>query len=214
MMNVQNTFDPASGKVSNPVDEKKNGVTAANGKKQFKKNFNNVMSTIYHGDIKEYVKSGVSTEKDALALYEMSKGYFAEALLYYIGMDEDAIDETVRADYIEFAGKVLAKTNWKLGKVELDPDGNGTFAVSLYPTNLFEVIDDPLADALDAYHDQHEGEAAMDTECARLCLGVMERVVDQITTTDVPAEQTFPIEGYMLSEDTWNEIDRILTDTE
>ncbi|MBR1691651.1 MAG: hypothetical protein IJ711_02625 [Lachnospiraceae bacterium] len=183
--------------------------------------FDNIMNTVYHGDYAEYVKSGAVTEEEAVQLYESAAGYYADALLYYIGLNEDSVDTDTKAKYTEFAKKVLAKTKWEIESCTVAPNGVGQVNVNLYPTTLFDVVDEPLSDAIGTFRKKYAGTdpdavseeeaAAMGTELAQAALEKMEGVLDQIDTGEAESAM-YLISDFGFDDDTWNKIDNIMMD--
>lgn len=179
---------------------------------------NSFLSASYHGDYTEYVKLGY-TEEEGAQTYESLAGYMADALLYYISVDKNYVDQETYTQYVEFAKKVLAKTKWEFAKVSVTELGSGTMEMNLYPLNLFEVIEEPLTGVLTSYQEKYgsvdkttvsdEERTSMETECAKLSLEAMEGVLDQVDVKE-PVNKMYFISDSQLSDDDWTEIDSIL----
>lgn len=179
----------------------------------------NIMNTSYYGDYAEYVKSGAATEEEAKELYESMAEYYADAILYYIGADSESVDADTKAQYIDFAKKVMAKVKWEYEDVSITGTGSGIVNMQLYPVNLYDVIQEPLAGTIQSFQEKYAGvdveaasqeeQAAMETEYAKMAMETMEGLLDQVTA-ETAKSKMYTIENFVFSEEQWNEIDSIL----
>ncbi|MDE6313664.1 MAG: hypothetical protein K2M46_08610 [Lachnospiraceae bacterium] len=219
------TIDPFTSVEYSITDVGNNGVfysdysEGKDGNQIFQAYADNIMNASYYGDYAEYVKSGASTEEEAKELYESMTDYYADAILYYIGVKSESVDADTKAQYVEFAKKVMAKVKWEYEDITVGQTGTGIVRLQLYPVNLYDVIQEPLVGTLQSFQEKYAGvdveaalqeeQAAMETDYAKMALETMEGLLDQVTA-DTAKSEMYTIENYVLTQDQWNEIDNIL----
>ena len=91
--------------------------------------------------------------------------------------------------------------------------------MNLYPLNLYEVIEEPLAGALTTFQNKYAGvdikavsdeeRTAIETDCAKISLEAMEGVLEQIDVKE-PVNEMYIVSDGDISEDDWTEIDSII----
>lgn len=219
------TIDPLVSIEYSVVDIGNNGVfyseysEGKDANETFTTYADNIFKAGYYGEYTEYVKSGAATEEEAKELYENMADYYADALLYYIGVDDESVDENTKAQYKDFAKKVMAKVKWEYGDVNIVESGTGIVHLQLYPVNLFEVIEEPLTGTIQSFQEKYAGvdvnaatqeeQAAMEADLAKMALETMEGLLDQVTA-EKAKEKIYTVENQVFSQEQWDEIDDIL----
>lgn len=219
------TIDPLVSIEYSVVDIGNNGVfyseysEGKDANETFTTYADNIFKAGYYGEYTEYVKSGAATEEEAKELYENMADYYADALLYYIGVDDESVDENTKAQYKDFAKKVMAKVKWEYSDVNIVESGTGIVHLQLYPVNLFDVIEEPLTGTIQSFQEKYAGvdvnaatqeeQAAMEADLAKMALETMEGLLDQVTA-EKAKEKIYTVENQVFSQEQWDEIDDIL----
>lgn len=181
------------------------------------------MRASYLGDYADYVEYGIDSEEGAVELYESEVYYLSDCLIYYAGVNADYLSEEMVARFDEVALKALAKVTWNVKEVSADAFGGGTVVLELYPTNIFSIIEDDVVNAINQFYQKYENTdfdsmtdeeyAAVEEEYAESVLQVMESKVAEAGTLDaVEKEYELDMDGAMLSDDDWAEVDDIIMD--
>ena len=115
--------------------------------------------------------------------------------------------------------KVLKKTKWEFDAVTVSSTGSGLIKMDVYPTNLFEVIEEPVGEVLMDFQEENANinslsdkeYAAMEAKLAKKVLNVMKENLDKVKTKE--AEWlALNISDYSLSEENWEDIDNKIMD--
>lgn len=173
----------------------------------------------FYGDFNEYVGNHFSTQEDAEAFYESVVNYYASCLIYYAGIDEEALDEATVEEFREIARQVLAKTKWEITDLSVATD-HGTLNIDLYPTDFIDLIDDDLDNAVSELQDKYAEvdinsleSQSIDQDYAEMVLNAIRGSVEEVQVKS-PVSKLYVLdysEG-ILSSDDWAEIDSILMD--
>lgn len=187
----------------------------------------------FYGDFTGYVENKFDTEEGARELYENEVEYYTEALMYYLDINFEIIDEEIMDGYRELTKQVFAKFKWdtpvyKENKMTAFAIGDavvGDMELTLYPTDFVDIIFDDAQAVVDEFQANHsdvdpdslsdEEYAVLENEYATNMLNAISPRVSEISYRD-PVIKTYEIDTHdnpsVLSEDDWNEIDDILMD--
>ncbi|MBQ3600062.1 MAG: hypothetical protein II992_02530 [Lachnospiraceae bacterium] len=177
------------------------------------------MKACYHGEFDDYVRYLDAEETEAKEIYESYAEYYADEILYYIGINSESLDKETKKQYVAFAKKVLKKTKWEFDAVTVSSTGSGLIKMDVYPTNLFEVIEEPVGEVLMDFQEENANinslsdkeYAAMEAKLAKKVLNVMKENLDKVKTKE--AEWlALNISDYSLSEENWEDIDNKIMD--
>ena len=176
----------------------------------------------FYGDFKEYVENHFSTQEDAEAFYESEVNYYASCLIYYSGINEEALDEATVEEFREIARQVLAKTKWEITDLSVT-ERYGKLNIDLYPTDFLDRIDDDLDNAISELQTKYaevdvnslsESQSAeIDQDFAEMVLNAIRGRVEEVQVKGPVSKWYFLVysEG-ILSSDDCEEIDSILMD--
>lgn len=173
----------------------------------------------FYGDFDEYVGNHFSTQENAEAFYESEVNYYASCLIYYAGIDEEALDEATVKEFREIARQVLAKTKWEITDLSV-AEKYGRLNIDLYPTDFLDLIDDDLDNAISELQDKYAEvdvnsleSQSIDQDYAEMVLNAIRGRVEEVQVKR-PVSKLYILdysEG-ILSSDDWAEIDSILMD--
>lgn len=160
----------------------------------------------FYGDYAGYVEKKFDTEDGAKELYDMEVEYYAQGLMYYLGIDYETVSEEIADGFRDVARSVLGKVKWDAPVVDL-PDGAtyGSAEITMYPVDFLDII---LDDAQAVADTGVEGD-----EYAQGMLDAIAPKVDE-TSHREPITKTYDIDldDGVISADDWNEIDDVLMD--
>lgn len=170
----------------------------------------NALKTSFYGDYADYVETKFDTEEGAIELYEVEIQYYAEGIMYFLGIDYETVAGEIADGYYDIAKEVLGKFKWDEPVVDL-PEGStyGSFELTMYPTDFLDIMleneeviaiaDDESIETLDEY--------------AQKLLDAVTPLVDQISYKE-PITKTYNIDinDTIVSSDDWNNIDDVLMD--
>lgn len=176
----------------------------------------------FYGDFNEYVENHFSTQENAEAFYESEVNYYASCLIYYAGINEEALEETTVEEFREIARQVLAKTKWEITDLSV-AEKYGSLNIDLYPTDFIDLIDGELDNAISELQDKYaevdvnslsESQLSeIDQDYAEMVLSAIRGRVEEVQVKS-PVSKLYVLnysEG-ILSSDDWEEIDNILMD--
>lgn len=176
----------------------------------------------FYGDFNEYVENHFSTQENAEAFYESEVNYYASCVIYYVGINEEALDEATVEEFREIARQVLAKTKWEITNLSVATE-HGTLNIDLYPTDFIDLIDDDLGNVISELQAKYaevdinslsESQLSeIDQDYAEMVLNAIRGRVEEVQVKR-PVSKLYIInysEG-ILSSDDWEEIDSILMD--
>lgn len=167
------------------------------------------LKTSFYGDYKDYVENKFDTEEGATQLYEDEVTYYGQGLMYYLGIDYEAVSGEIADGFYDISRVVLAKFKWDEPVVDL-PDGAtvGSVELTMYPTDFLDII---VEDA-DVLAVAENSELSLD-EYAQGMLDAITPLVDEISYKD-PVTKTYTIDtdDTVVSADDWENIDDILMD--
>lgn len=176
----------------------------------------------FYGDFNEYVENHFSTQENAEAFYESEVNYYASCVIYYVGINEEALDEATVEEFREIARQVLAKTKWEITNLSVATE-HGTLNIDLYPTDFIDLIDDDLGNVISELQAKYaevdvnslsESQLSeIDQDYAEMVLNAIRGRVEEVQVKR-PISKLYIInysEG-ILSSDDWEEIDSILMD--
>lgn len=176
----------------------------------------------FYGDFNEYVENHFSTQENAEAFYESEVNYYASCLIYYAGINEEALEETTVEEFREISRQVLAKTKWEITDLSV-AEKYGSLNIDLYPTDFIDLIDDDLDNATSELQIKYAGVdvnsfsesqlAEIEQDYAEMVLNAIRGRVEEVQVKG-PVSKLYIInysEG-ILSSDDWEEIDSILMD--
>lgn len=176
----------------------------------------------FYGDFDEYVANHFSTQENAEAFYESEVNYYASCLIYYAGINEEALEEATVEEFREIAHQVLAKTKWEITDLSV-AEKYGRLNIDLYPTDFIDLIDDDLGNAISELQAKYaevdvnslsESQLSeIDQDYAEMVLNAIRGRVEEVQVKG-PVSKLYIInysEG-ILSSDDWEEIDSILMD--
>lgn len=180
------------------------------------------LKTAFHGDFSEYVENHFSTQEEAEALYEYEVNYYASYLIYYAGINEEALDEATVEEFREIARQVLAKTKWEITNVSVTEE-YGKLDIDLYPTDYIDRIDDDLDQAVSELQARYAGvdaDSLSESQVAEIDQVFAEIVLDAIRGRVEETQLQEPVSKWyflnysegILENDEWEEIDSILLD--
>lgn len=185
--------------------------------------FDATMNASFIGDYTDYVDMYVDSKAGAEKLYNSEILYYSEFLRYYVDIDEDNIDDEIKARFDEVAKKVLSKVMWNVESVVKKNSLDCKMVLKLYPTNFLDIIDSDVDDAIVELNIKYddvdfdtisdEDYAIYDKEYTEAVLSAMEKNVDKAGTKDaVTKTYEIDIDGDIISEDDWMDIDDIIMD--
>lgn len=176
----------------------------------------------FYGDFNEYVANHFSTQENAEAFYESEVNYYASCLIYYAGINEEALEEATVEEFREIARQVLAKTKWEITDLSV-AEKYGSLNIDLYPTDFIDLIDDDLDNATSELQIKYAGVdvnslsesqlSEIDQDYAGMVLNAIRGRVEEVQVKR-PVSKLYVLnysEG-ILSSDDWEEIDSILMD--
>lgn len=176
----------------------------------------------FYGDFNEYVENHFSTQENAEAFYESEVNYYASCLIYYAGINEEALEETTVEEFREIARQVLAKTKWEITDLSV-AEKYGSLNIDLYPTDFIDLIDGELDNAISELQAKYaevdvnslsESQLSeIDQDYAEMVLNAIRGRVEEVQVKS-PVSKLYVLnysEG-ILSSDDWEEIDSILMD--
>lgn len=173
----------------------------------------------FYGDFNEYVENHFSTQENAEAFYESEVNYYASCVIYYVGINEEALDEATVEEFREIARQVLAKTKWEITNLSVATE-HGTLNIDLYPTDFIDLIDDDLGNVISELQAKYAEVDVDSLESQSIEQDYAEMVLNAIRGRVEEAQVKRPVsklyiinysEG-ILSSDDWEEIDSILMD--
>lgn len=164
------------------------------------------LKTSFYGDFAGYVEKNFDTEENAQALYDMEVEYYADALMYYLAIDYETVDEGIADGFRDVARKVLAKFKWDAPVVNLEEGSSlGSFDLTMYPTDFLDII---LEEAQAVADSGQEGD-----EYAQSMLEAISPKVDEISYKDAVTETyDVDLDDGVVSSDDWDAIDDVLMD--
>lgn len=162
-----------------------------------------VMKASYHGECDDYMKYFSATKEEAERCFDDCATYYAEAIMYYIGVDMDSVDEETKKEYVSFAKDVLKTTKWEFQLVTVSTTGSGSVNLNVWGTNLFDVVEKPLGEML-ANTDKNNT-----SEVAENALKVMKDNMDKIETKEKKI-LLLDLEEGTLTNESWGKIDKAL----
>lgn len=173
----------------------------------------------FYGDFNEYVENHFSTQENAEAFYESEVNYYASCVIYYVGINEEALGEATVEEFREIARQVLAKTKWEITNLSVATE-HGTLNIDLYPTDFIDLIDDDLGNVISELQAKYAEVDVDSLESQSIEQDYAEMVLNAIRGRVEEAQVKRPVsklyiinysEG-ILSSDDWEEIDSILMD--
>lgn len=180
-----------------------------------------VLNACYKADFKDYVESCIDSQSGAEELYQSEVDYFAECLMYYVDVNTEYLTDEDIARFDKIAKSVLAKVDWSVKSVNVNPFNEGTMVLELYPTNFFDITYNDISDAINNFSTKYADidlESISDAEYikieqdyADMMLDAMEKNVSNAGTLSA-VEKTFDIDmdEYVITTDDWMEIDDII----
>ena len=181
------------------------------------------MNASYIGDFTSYLDYCIDSKTGAEELYNSEIEYYSEFLRYYVDIDEDYVSDEDRARFNTIAKKVISKVMWKVESVEEKSPTDCEMVLKLYPTNFLDIVEDDITDGLNKLYAKYNGvdittmsDAEYDKfekEYVEAILVAMEKNVDKSGTKDaVTKTYKLDVDGVIVSEETWIEIDDIVMD--
>lgn len=182
------------------------------------------MNASFKNDFTDYVGFCIDSLKGAEALYQAEVEYYAEFLMYYLDINTDYIDDATKEKFVEISKKVLSKVMWEVVSVENENSLQAELNIKLYPTNFLDIIDADVTEVINQFYTKYEGtdfDAMSDEEYALVeeeyttgMLEALEKNADLAGTKDA-VEKTYDVsvDGVIISEEDWTEIDDIIMDT-
>ncbi len=147
----------------------------------------------FYGDTKDYVRYSLGSQAIAEQNYEYQIGYYISYLCEYLEMYSEYLTDEDLTRLEAIAKASLAKAKWEVAKVKVDGD-TATVTMHLYPTDLLEIADEDIFDAVDAFYTKYEDadfEEMSDSEYEEaekyyisLILDALEKNVANIGTLD------------------------------
>ncbi len=183
------------------------------------------MKACYWGESTDYVNCGMDTISGATALYDSAMSYYAEFLMYYAGIDVTCVSSEVTSRFVQVAEDVLKNVKWNIKSVEVDVFEEGTVILELYPTNYLDIIDADIENAIQQFSEKYadvdfenmtdEEYMVAEEEYAVSVIDAIEKRVGEISNLEaVEKEYELDIDGAIVSNDAWVEIDDTLMDIE
>ncbi len=185
--------------------------------------FDAAMKASFYGDFEDYVANNMDTTEGAQELYDTEMEYFAECLVYYTDITEEYATEDVMKRLRQVAKDVLSKTKWEVKSVDVNAFKEGKMTVVLYPTDFFEVINEDLLAASEAYNTKYadadyenmtyEEYDALEVEYTEMMVSVLEKNAGKAGVLDA-VEKTYKVdlEETVLSDAAWEEVDAVIMD--
>ncbi len=181
------------------------------------------LKTSFYGDYARYVENKFDTEEAAIALYESEIEYYAESLMYFLGINTEVVDQAIIDQFYAISKDILLKTKWDEPVVELYGESSplGTLTLTLYPLDFINIIVDDATTVNDDFAAKHAGTnfdalsdeewAVLENEYANNILEAITPRVAEVSYLD-PVEKTYDIDidDQILNDDEWNEIDDII----
>lgn len=194
----------------------------ASGEDGCRKYIDSSLRAAFYGDFNEYVENHFSTQEEAEALYESEVAYYASGLIYYAGINEEALEEATIEEFREITRQVFARTQWEITDLSVSGE-HGMLKIDLYPTDFLDLIDDDLDNAVIELQAKYAGvdvsgfsesqTAEIDQVFAEMVLNAIRGRVEEVQVKkSVSKWYIIDYSQGILSSDDWEEIDSILMD--
>lgn len=203
LVGVGIAYDSVHKVVYKMADSNWGSVTNAEECSQF---IDDALKASFYGDYSSYVENKFDTEEGAKELYESEVEYYAQGLMYYLGIDYETVSEEIADGFRDLARQILDKVKWDTPVVDLaDGATYGSAEVTMYPIDFLDII---LEDAQAVADSGVEGD-----EYAQGMLDAISPKVDETSYRD-PITKTYDVDldDGVISSDDWNEMDDILMD--
>lgn len=188
------------------------------------------LKTSFYGDYATYVENRFDTEEGAKLLYDNEVEYYTQALMSFLDVDYEIVDEEIIDGYRDLTRQVFMKFKWDapVFKTADSAAGDalaGDLELTLYPTDFVDLIYDDAVTVMEEFQANHNGVdpdslsdeeyLSLENEYAANMLAAISPKVEEISYRD-PIVKTYEVDTYggdaILSDDDWNEIDDILMD--
>lgn len=203
LVEISIALDNVHGVEYKMADSNWGSVTNAEECSQF---IDDALKASFYGDYASYVENKFDTEDGAKELYESEVEYYAQGLMYYLGIDYETVSEEIADGFRDLSRQILDKVKWDTPVVDLaDGATYGSAEVTMYPVDFLDII---LEDAQAVADSGVEGD-----EYAQGMLDAISPKVDEISYRD-PITKTYDVDlnDGVISSDDWNEMDDILMD--
>lgn len=187
------------------------------------KYFDAAMEASFYAKYDTYVSNGADTLEGAQALYQSELDYYVDFLIYYMELNEDYMTEEQYNRLVNVGKEVLSKVKWEVVKVEGDEDSDATIEVKLYPTDLLDIADGALDNALSEFYAKYEGidfntmtdaeYALVENDYTELTIKAYEEFASKAAPKDA-ITKTYDVDAgsAVISNEAWSEVDDIIID--
>lgn len=166
------------------------------------------------GDYDDCVNYAIATRETAKEWHDIEKSYYAEALMWMVGIDSSYVDEATVERFNVIAGKILEKSKWEFTEITADRFGGGTAKMVIYPTDFLDIILDGVYAAGDEWNTKYADAdidamsdaeyAVLENDYADMVLKVMEVKVDEAAAGEaIQLTCDLDISNSVLTDDSW-----------
>lgn len=188
--------------------------------------FDATMRASFRGDVDDY--EDYAGPSEGQKLYDGEVRLYAYTLMYRASVEPDYVDEETFEGFLEVAKIILAKVDWEIVDfyaVDNEKGYDGIVEVYLYPTNLLELMEDDIQEAIEDYNEVYTRRDEVNYEeierlYGRKILKIMQSYADMAQPVSEPERQLYWYAkdvdvfgddgGIVISNTDWDEVDTLL----